>query len=166
MQDIRIGRWAHTLVHYCLSVEAGETVAIRATPLAAPLVEAVYRELLQVGAYPLPLSNWRALKRFWCVRGTMASLLCLILCYMRWRNVLMRNSRLGRRAIRSLWAGLSQDVSPGEGRRRRILRGCCAGASRRGRIAGPRRFIQQQPMPRMLRCRCTTLRNLCLMCVS
>jgi len=55
MQDIRIERWAHTLVHYCLYVQAGETVAIRATPLAVPLVEAVYRELLRVGAYPLPL---------------------------------------------------------------------------------------------------------------
>lgn len=55
MHDIRIERWAHTLVHYCLYVKAGETVVIRATPLAAPLVEAVYSELLRTGAYPLPL---------------------------------------------------------------------------------------------------------------
>jgi aminopeptidase len=55
MQDIRIERWAHTLVHYSLYARAGETVAIRATPLAAPLLEAVFRELLLVGAYPLPL---------------------------------------------------------------------------------------------------------------
>jgi aminopeptidase len=55
MQDIRIERWANTLVHYCLYAQAGETVAIRATPLASPLVEAVFRELLRVGAYPLPL---------------------------------------------------------------------------------------------------------------
>jgi len=55
MQDIRIERWAYTLVHYCLYAQAGETVAIRATPLAAPLVEAVYGELLRVGAYPVPL---------------------------------------------------------------------------------------------------------------
>ncbi len=55
MQDIRIERWAHTLVHYCLYVRAGERVAIRATPLASPLVEAVYRELVQVGAYALPI---------------------------------------------------------------------------------------------------------------
>ena len=46
MQDIRIERWAHTLVHYCLYVKAGETVAIRATPLAALLVEAVFQELV------------------------------------------------------------------------------------------------------------------------
>lgn len=55
MQDIRIQRWAHTLVHYCLYVKAGETVAIRATPLAAPLIEAVYAEILRVGAHPIPL---------------------------------------------------------------------------------------------------------------
>ncbi len=62
MQDIRIERWAHTLVHYCLYVRPGETVAIRATPLAAPLVEAVYRELLRVGAYPLPLIELESLE--------------------------------------------------------------------------------------------------------
>jgi aminopeptidase len=55
MQDIRIERWAYTLVHYCLNVQPEETIAIRATPIAAPLVEAVYRELLRVRAYPLPL---------------------------------------------------------------------------------------------------------------
>ncbi len=54
MQDIRIERWAHTLVHYSLYVKAGDVVAINATPVAAPLVEAVYREVLRVGAHPLP----------------------------------------------------------------------------------------------------------------
>ena len=66
MQDIRIERWAHTLVHYCLYVKEGETVAIRATPLAAPLVEAVYRELLRVGAYPLPLIELEKLRKRFC----------------------------------------------------------------------------------------------------
>jgi aminopeptidase len=55
MQDIRLNRWAHTLVHYCLSLRAGETLAIHATPSATPLVEAVYRETLRVGAYPVPV---------------------------------------------------------------------------------------------------------------
>ncbi len=55
MYDVRIERWAHTLVHYSLAVKPGETVAIHASPLAAPLVEAVYRELLHVGAHPLPM---------------------------------------------------------------------------------------------------------------
>jgi aminopeptidase len=55
MNDVRIERWAHALVHYCLYVKSGETAAIYTSPLAAPLVEAVYRELLHVGAYPLPM---------------------------------------------------------------------------------------------------------------
>lgn len=54
MHDIRIDRWAHTLVHYCLSLKEDENVAIHATTLAAPLVEAVYREVLRIGANPLP----------------------------------------------------------------------------------------------------------------
>ena len=53
MQDIRLERWAHTLVHYSLHLAPGETVAIHTTPLAAPLVEAVYREVLRAGAQPL-----------------------------------------------------------------------------------------------------------------
>lgn len=55
MQDQRIARWAHTLVHYCLSVQAGEIVGLQSCPLAMPLVEAVYREIVQAGASPLLL---------------------------------------------------------------------------------------------------------------
>jgi aminopeptidase len=55
MHDMRLERWAHTLVHYSLNIQPGESVAIQATPLATPLVEAVYREILRVGAYPLPV---------------------------------------------------------------------------------------------------------------
>ncbi len=53
MHDIRLDRWAHTLVHYSLYLKPGETIAIQATPLAAPLIEAVYREALRAGAHPL-----------------------------------------------------------------------------------------------------------------
>jgi aminopeptidase len=55
MQDIRITRWAHTLVHYCLSVKSGETVAIFSTSLAQPLIAAVYQEILRLGAHPVPV---------------------------------------------------------------------------------------------------------------
>ena len=55
MQDIRLARWAHTLVHYCLYLKEGDVLAIYATQLAAPLVAAVYRETLRVGAYPMPV---------------------------------------------------------------------------------------------------------------
>ena len=62
MHDIRIERWAHTLVHYSLAVKAGETVAIYATPLAASLVEEVYREVLRVDARPLALIELESLE--------------------------------------------------------------------------------------------------------
>jgi aminopeptidase len=55
MRDIRIDRWAHTLVHYSLAVKPGDLVAIQATPIAEPLIEAVYREILHAGGEPLPL---------------------------------------------------------------------------------------------------------------
>ncbi len=54
MADARIRRWAETLTHYCLYVQPGETVLIQATPLAAPLVKEVYREILRAGGHPLP----------------------------------------------------------------------------------------------------------------
>ena len=74
MQDIRIERWAHTLVHYSLYLKAGETVAILATPLAAPLVEAVYREVLRVGAHPLPLIELENLEELLLCEGNDAQL--------------------------------------------------------------------------------------------
>src|SRR5436305_7480777 len=55
MFDIRIELWAYTLVHYCLYLKPGDILAIHATPLATPLIEAVYREALRVGAYPVPV---------------------------------------------------------------------------------------------------------------
>ncbi len=54
MADPRIQRWAETLTHYCLYIQPGETVLIQATELAAPLVRAVYREILRAGGHPLP----------------------------------------------------------------------------------------------------------------
>lgn len=53
MQDIRIERWAHTIVHYCLGLKAGQKLSINANPVAAPLIAAVYRETLRVGATPI-----------------------------------------------------------------------------------------------------------------
>lgn len=54
MKDIRIERWAHTIVHYCLYLKPGDILAIQSSPVAAPLVEAVYREALRAGAHPVP----------------------------------------------------------------------------------------------------------------
>jgi aminopeptidase len=55
MHDIRIDRWAKTLVEYSLYLKPGDIVAIHATPVATPLIEAVYREVLRAGAYPIPV---------------------------------------------------------------------------------------------------------------
>src|SRR5437764_1635374 len=74
MQDIRIERWAHTLIHYSLSVKSGETIAIHATPLAAPLVEAVYREILRTGEHPVPLIDLENLEEILLRQGSDAQL--------------------------------------------------------------------------------------------
>jgi aminopeptidase len=52
--DPRIGRWAKTLVGYCLEVQPGETVLINTGPAAEPLVAEVYREVLRAGGHPIP----------------------------------------------------------------------------------------------------------------
>ena len=74
MQDIRIERWAHTLVHYSLSIKAEEIVAIQASPLATPLVEAVYREILRVGAYPAPAIELESVEELLLRNGNNAQL--------------------------------------------------------------------------------------------
>ena len=62
MQDIRLIRWAKTLVEYSLYIKQGETVAILATPEALPLVEAVYHEVLLARAHPLPMISIESLE--------------------------------------------------------------------------------------------------------
>ncbi len=55
LTDIRVQRWAHTLVHYCLDVQPAELVGIHATSQAEPLIREVMREVLRVGAHPVPV---------------------------------------------------------------------------------------------------------------
>lgn len=74
MRDIRIERWAHTLVHYSLYLKEGETVVISSTPLAAPLIEAVYSEVLRVGAYPVVLLDLESLDEILLREGNEAQL--------------------------------------------------------------------------------------------
>ncbi len=74
MQDIRLTRWAKTLVAYSLYVKQGETVAIQATPEALPLLEAVYRELLLAGAHPLPMISIESLEEILLREGNDAQL--------------------------------------------------------------------------------------------
>ena len=74
MQDIRLERWAHTLVHYSLNAKPGETISIRATPLAEPLVAAIYQELIHVGATTLALIELESLEEILLREGTDAQL--------------------------------------------------------------------------------------------
>jgi aminopeptidase len=69
MSDIRIERWAYTLVHYCLYLKPGDILAIHATPLATPLIEAVYREALRAGAYPVPVITLEPLEEILLLEG-------------------------------------------------------------------------------------------------
>ncbi|GCF07378.1 aminopeptidase [Dictyobacter arantiisoli] len=75
MKDIRIERWAHTLVHYCLYLKPGDILSIQATPLAAPLIEAVYREALHVGAHPVPLIELEGLNEILLREGNDSQLM-------------------------------------------------------------------------------------------
>ncbi|WFB37322.1 aminopeptidase [Kiritimatiellota bacterium B12222] len=51
--DIRTQNLARTMAGYCLDAQPREAFAINATTAAAPLVEALYEELLKAGAWPL-----------------------------------------------------------------------------------------------------------------
>ncbi len=57
MSDPRHTRLAHVLVDYSLDVQAGQVVAILSTPLADPLVRAVYQRILERGAQPIVLMS-------------------------------------------------------------------------------------------------------------
>ncbi len=53
LNDERVRRWAATLTRYCLDVQPGEVIAVNSTPLAEPLIRAVYGEILRAGGLPL-----------------------------------------------------------------------------------------------------------------
>ncbi|MFA5629570.1 MAG: aminopeptidase [Dehalococcoidales bacterium] len=53
MRDIRIEKLAELLVNYSVSVQNGDKVRIRGDYLAAPLVKAVYAEVLKAGGHPI-----------------------------------------------------------------------------------------------------------------
>ena len=53
MRDPRIDEYARLLVERSVGVQPGWQVAIRATPLARPLIEAVIEQIARNGAYPI-----------------------------------------------------------------------------------------------------------------
>ncbi len=52
LRDPRVEKWADVIVRYCLDLKAGQWFLIQGNPLAYPLIEALYRKALQVGAKP------------------------------------------------------------------------------------------------------------------
>jgi aminopeptidase len=52
MADIRLQRMAKVLVHYSIGVRKGDRMAIRAQPVAAPLLLEIVREALRAGGHP------------------------------------------------------------------------------------------------------------------
>ncbi len=52
LTDPRVTKLAKLLTHYSIGLREGDLFVIRATPAAAPLIEACYREALGLGAHP------------------------------------------------------------------------------------------------------------------
>ncbi|MEM9774947.1 MAG: aminopeptidase [Chloroflexota bacterium] len=57
MADQRIEKLAHLLVNYSVSVQPGDTVAIRGNSAGLPLILAVHKEVIRAGGHPVPI--WR-----------------------------------------------------------------------------------------------------------
>ncbi len=55
MEDPRVAKLAEVLVDYSTEVQPGDKVVISGTPLAEPLLKAVYRRVLEAGGHPLML---------------------------------------------------------------------------------------------------------------
>lgn len=53
MRDPRIDKLAQVLVNYSVAARKGDLIRISAPPIAEPLVVAIYREILRVGAHPV-----------------------------------------------------------------------------------------------------------------
>jgi aminopeptidase len=70
MADPRIERWAKTLTGYCLNVQPGHVVLITSTPLAEPLIAAVYREVLRAGGHPVVRLQLAELDRLLLTEGS------------------------------------------------------------------------------------------------
>ena len=58
MKDPRIEKLADLLVNYSVAVQPKQTVAIRGSVEAEPLVKAVYKKVLEAGGYPFLLLNF------------------------------------------------------------------------------------------------------------
>ena len=66
---IDAGAFARLLCGYCLDAQPGQQVVVRSTTLAAPLLLAVQRELLERGAWPLLRTALPGQDEAWWARG-------------------------------------------------------------------------------------------------
>lgn len=55
MSDARITKFAQILVEYSANIQKGDRVLLEGTTAAAPLIEALYEEVLKRGGYPYPM---------------------------------------------------------------------------------------------------------------
>ena len=53
--DERLTRFARVIVNYSLAVQPGQSVALRATPVAAPILLALVSEIVDAGGHPVPM---------------------------------------------------------------------------------------------------------------
>ncbi len=65
-----LNQYAKLLVHYCLNIQPGETLLIKSTTLAEPLVREIYRETLEAGGIPDTILNFREQNRLLLTMGT------------------------------------------------------------------------------------------------
>lgn len=67
-------KYAHLLVHYCLSIKAGDRFYLRSTTLAEPLVREVYRAAIRAGASVEVKLDFRGEARILLAEGNEAQL--------------------------------------------------------------------------------------------
>ncbi|MGQ0628858.1 MAG: aminopeptidase [Phycisphaerales bacterium] len=70
MRDPRLDRLAEVLVRYSTRVKKGDVVALQADPIAMPLIEALYEQVLRAGGHPMYFAFPSALKESLLALGT------------------------------------------------------------------------------------------------
>ncbi|MGI9254994.1 MAG: aminopeptidase [Thermomicrobiales bacterium] len=69
MTDPQMALWAETLVGYSVEVKPGQTVAISGTTAAEPLIGAIFRAVLDAGAFPVLVVGLPGLQADLLARG-------------------------------------------------------------------------------------------------
>jgi aminopeptidase len=74
LTDPRIDKLADVLVNYSLEIKPDQLVVLQSTPLAQPLIEAVYRKVIDIGAHPVVNTQMPGLQEIMFTRGSEAQL--------------------------------------------------------------------------------------------